>query len=225
MLNDRPTLSWTEITGATHYTITLQSDDSIVRTIIATGSPLPYPQEWESLQAEGASYRLIVESDGKSSGDTTPGFSLLEKRDEFMPKVERLQQRTLAEPARTLLLAELYLSYNLRSEAVELLTALPDADKIIAVQNLLGETYLNMGLVVQGQAAYTRMAELAETQSFVESQAQALVGIGWVACAVRDFAAVTANWSQAQAIYEEHDLAAQTEAVKALLQEKDKTCG
>src|SRR5690606_6628974 len=112
----------------------------------------------------------IVAAGDKTSGTETPGFSLLENQDEFKAKVARLQQRVSAEPARTLLLAELYLSRNLRSEAIDLLTALRDADQIIAAQSLLGETYLNMGLVAQGQAAYTRMAELAESQGFRESQ-------------------------------------------------------
>lgn len=224
VMNDRPTLTWHEITGAATYTVTLESDDGITRTIVAPSSPLPYPTQWEPLQAEGASYRLIVAAGDKSSGEETPGFSLLEDQDEFKAKVARLQQRVPAEPARTLLLAELYLSRNLRSEAIDLLTALPDADQIIAVQSLLGETYLNMGLVSQGQVAYTRMAELAESQGFIESQAQALTGLGWAACALRDLDTVNKQWSQAQALYDQHSLSAQAAAVQGLLVDIQKRC-
>ncbi len=224
VMNDRPTLVWQEIAGADSYTVTLESDDGITRTIVAAGSPLSYPSDWKPLEAEGASYQLLVTAGDKSSGDETPGFSLLEDQDEFKAKIERLQQRVPAEPARTLLLAELYLSRNLRSEAIDLLTALADADEIIAVQSLLGETYLNMGLVAQGQAAYTRMAELGESQGFIESQAQALTGLGWAACAARDLDGANEHWSQAYALYDQHGLAAQTETVNALLVGTDKRC-
>jgi hypothetical protein len=223
-MNDRPTLVWHEIIGAASYTVTLESDDGITRTIFASGSPLPYPAEWEPLQAEGASYRLIVAAGDKTSGEETPGFSLLEDQDEFKAKVERLQQRVSVEPAHTLLLAELYLSRNLRNEAIDLLTALPGANEIIAVQSLLGETYLNMGLVAQGQAAYAHMAELATAQGFIESQAQALTGLGWAACAVRDLDAVNGYWFQAHTIYDQHDIGAQTKATQALLTDVQKRC-
>jgi hypothetical protein len=224
VMNDRPTLVWHAIADAANYTVTLESDDGITRTIVAPSSPLPYPTQWEPLQAEGASYRLIVTAGDKTSGEETPGFSLLEDQDEFKAKVARLQQRVSAEPAHTLLLAELYLSRNLRSEAVDLLAALPRANEIIAVQSLLGETYLNMGLVAQGQAAYTRMAELAKAQGFVESQAQAFTGLGWAACAVRDLDAVNEQWSQAYNLYDQLDLDTQAAALNTLSIEIEKRC-
>jgi hypothetical protein len=224
VLTDRPTLVWHEIAGAASYTVTLESDDGVTRTIIADGSPLPYPAAWEPLQADGASYRLVVATADKTSGEETPGFSLLEDQAAFLDRVHRLEQRSLPEPAHTLLLAELYLSRALRSEAVDLLTALPNADQIIAVQGLLGETNLNMGLVDEGQAAYSRMLELAQAQGFIESQAQALIGLGFAACAQPDFDAVTGYWSQAHDLLDQHGLTTQGESIQKLLREIDKTC-
>lgn len=224
VLNDRPTLVWHEVAGATSYTVTLESDDELIRTTVAAGSPLPYPAEWEPLQGEGASYRLLVQTTDQSSGAKTPGFSLVENQQAILGQIERLRQRPLEDPARSLLLAELYLSYSLRSEAIDLLTALSDADQIIAVQSLLGETYLNMGLVAEGQAAYTRMLTLAQTDGFPESQAQALVGLGFAACAVAAPDAAQQHWLQASELYDQYSLTAQAETVQTLLVEGTKQC-
>lgn len=213
VLSDRPTLAWEavrdrtllgdaeKLVHAAAYTVTLESDDGISRVTVASGSPLPYPEEWPSLQGEGASYRLVVVADGASSSEDTPGFSLLEDADEFRAKVARLEQRPLAEPARSLLQAELYLSYGLRSEAVELLDATPGAEQAPAVQSLLGDTYWNMGLVDRAKTAYTRLLELAQAGGYIEAQGDALVGLGRVACALADADGAEEYWGQARLLF------------------------
>lgn len=96
---------------------------------------------------------------------------MLENMDALTAKLERLQARPLTEPARSLLLAELYLSYGLRSEAVELLDAIPGADETPAVQSLLGDTYWNMELAEQAEAAYARLLELAQDSAMWKRRA------------------------------------------------------
>ena len=225
VLGDRPTLVWHEIAGATSYTVTLEGDDGIIRTTVAAGSPLPYPADWEPLQAEGASYQLVVATAHATSGENTKGFSLLESQEDLQSKIERLRQRPLEEPARTVLLAELYLSQGLRSETVELLEALPGGGDLIAVQSLLGDTYLKMGLVAEGEAAYRRMLELAQAGGFAEAQAEALTGLGWAACAERNLDAVTQNWAQARDVYEQNGFAGQLDAGTRLLDSAAMECG
>jgi hypothetical protein len=222
VLNDRPTLVWSDLAGATSYTVTMESDDGLIRTTVATGSPIAYPAEWEPLQGEGASYLLLVQTADLASDDPEAGFSLIENQEALLSQVERLRQHPVEEPMRTLLLAELYLSYSLYSEAVELLVTLPDAGEIIAVQSLLGETYLLMGLVDKGRAAYERM--LAQADGYPESQAQALIGLGLAFCATRNLGAAQHHWSQAYDLYDQHGLAAQAEMVKTIQAESAKQC-
>ena len=61
----------------------------------------------------------------------TPGFSLLENQDEILTSIERLNQRPLSETALTMVLAELFRNYDLRSEAIERLWSAPQADDLV----------------------------------------------------------------------------------------------
>lgn len=226
VIDDHPPLVWQEIGGATSYTVTLESDDSQERLpIIANSSPLPYPATWPPLEGLGASYQVIVTANnGVASDPKTPGFSLLEEPAPLQAKIERLRQRPLPEPALTILLAELYLRANLRSETVALLTALPNADQLVAVQQLLGETYLNMGLVDQSEAAYTRLLTLAQEQGLIEAEATAHMGLGYTSCARSQPEQGKEHWSQAHVLYQQIPLSARADEVADLLTQADKEC-
>ena len=100
---------------------------------------------------------------------------------------------------------------------MELLEALPGGGELIAVQSLLGDTYLKMGLVAEGEAAYRRMLELAQAGGFAEAQAEALTGLGWAACAERNLDAVTQNWAQARDLYQRNGFAGQLDSGTRLL--------
>ncbi len=226
VIDDHPPLVWQEITGATSYTVTLESDDGQDRPpVIANNSPLPYPATWPPLEGLGASYQVVVTaSNGIESDPKTPGFSLFEEPAQLQAKIARLRQRPLPEPAITILLAELYLHANLRSETVALLTALPDADQLVAVQQLLGETYLNMGLIDQSEAAYTRLLTLAQEQGLVEAEAAAYGGLGYVSCAHAQPEQGKEHWSQAHVLYQQIPLSARADEVADLLTQADKEC-
>ncbi len=80
-----------------------------------------------------------------------------------------------------LLLAELYLSdgYRLRSEAAELLSGAAVED-LASAQVLLGEVYLEMGLVDEAQAAFDKALALAQKSGLPEFEAGAEFGLGTV---------------------------------------------
>lgn len=226
VIDNRPSLVWEEIAGATSYTVTLESDDGQKRPpVLADSSPLPYPATWSPLEGLGASYQVVVTANnGVESDPETPGFSLIEEPDPLQAKIARLRQRPLPDPALTILLAELYLTENLRSEAVALLTALPDADQLAAVQNLRGETYLNMGLIDQSAASYTQLLTLAQAQGLVEAEAAAHVGLGYTSCARSQPEQGKEHWSQAQTLYQQIPLSARADEVAALLAQADQQC-
>jgi hypothetical protein len=220
ILNDRPSLVWSEISGASSYTVTLLGDDGIARPpIVAPQAWLAYPEEWESIQGDGASYRLQVEGAGEVTDVATPGFSLLPpiEKEALNAKESHLRTRPFHEVGLTLLLAHLYLSYDLRSEAVEVLNALPNASEFVAVQELLGDTYLEMGLVAEAQSAYTLMLQRAKSSGIVEAQAAAQVGSGHVACVQLNAEMAESSWQQALALYTDIGLDDLVREVDALL--------
>lgn len=130
---------------------------------------------------------------------------------------ERLRELPLDELTQTLLLADLYLKYDLRTEAVELLEALPRAVQVPAVQQRLGEVYLGMGITEAAQQAFSRTLEMARADGFLESEASALTGLGRVACVQFNTQQAEQYWGQAFALYEQIEYEATAQGVKDLL--------
>jgi hypothetical protein len=227
VMNDRPTLAWQAVDGASTYTVTLDSDDGVLRSSITTSATeLPYPEEWEPLQEEGASYQLIVETSNGTTSLNTPGFSLLSRADRTVVQsvAERLRELPLDELTQSLLLADLYLKYDLRTEAVELLEALPEAVQGPAIQQRLGEVYLGMGITGAAQQAFVRTLEMAQADGFLESEASALMGLGRVACVQFNAQQAEQYWTQALALYEQIEHEATAQEVKELLNSVNEQC-
>lgn len=230
VLDDRLALRWHVLPGVGAYTVTLVSDDGQERTAVtASGGELAYPDTWPPLQAGGANYRLHVERGGRRSdeGDTFgQGFSLLnpDQMARVRDQAAHLRKRPLTETALTLLLAELYLSYDLRSEAVEMLVALPDGDQVVAVQRLLGETYLAMGLSTEAEMAFYQALALAQAAGLPEDEAAAHFGLGLAACGQWDETEAQEQWEQAREQYQTLGMAVQTEEVAKWLADVAQTC-
>jgi hypothetical protein len=227
VMNDRPALAWQAIDGASTYTVTLDGDDGVHRSSITTSATeLAYPEEWEPLQGEGASYWVIVEASNGITSLDTPGFSLLspEESAHVQSVAERLRELPLDETTQNLLLADFYLTHELWTEAMELLEALPEAAQLPAVQQKLGEVYLGMGITGAAQRTYERTLEMAQAGGFLESEASALVGLGRVACIQFDAPQAVQYWTEALALYEQFEYEANAQEVKELLGSANDQC-
>jgi tetratricopeptide (TPR) repeat protein len=152
------------------------------------------------------------------------GFSLLDpdKAARVRDQVERLRRRPLTEPALTLLLAELYLGYGLRSEAVEMLEFLPGGNQVAAIQQLLGETYLTMGLFAEAETAFERA--LAQAAGLPEAEAAAHFGLGQAACGQWKGARAQEQLHEAQAQYQALEMAAQADEMAKWLEKAAENC-
>jgi len=220
VLSERPLIRWHPLAGVETYTVTLQSDDGLERPpIVVTGSELPYPADWPPLQANGATYVVSVEGGGRRSseaGVTGTGFSLLppQQAQRLREQEERLRRRPLQEPDLTLLLAELYRSYGLRSETVTLLAGAPEGENTVAVQLTLGYTYLDMGLFAEAGSVFERALALARQQGLLEIQARAHFGLGLAQCGLGREEDARGHWQAARDAYQQLGLlndATQTE--------------
>ena len=209
--SDRPTLRWHALTNTDVYTITLISDDGVKRTPVrASGGELAYPAAWPSLAGGGVSYRLVVQAGARSSEEAVAGeakswgFSLLgpAKAAQLQSQEEKLGERQLGKDALTLLLAELYLNdaYRLRSEAAELLSGAA-VENLASAQVLLGEVYLEMGLIDEARTAFDRALMLAQQAGLPEIEAGAEFWLGTAACLRWDNRQAEAHWQAAQAKY------------------------
>lgn len=234
VLSDRPTLRWHAISGATTVTVTLESNDGLARTAkVVSGAELAYPDDWPPLQRNGADYTLSVKPTTVMSvtlSSSGSGFTALddERAARVQALAERLKARPLSEAARALLLAELYLHhderYPLRSEAAELLRNAPDGDKIRAIQQLLGEVYLQMGLFAEAEQPLERALSLAAAAGESEFEADALLQLGMVSCIRSNHDKAVEHWQAAQAKYAGLALAARAEQAAAKLQTAANDC-
>ena len=209
--SDRPMLRWHTLTNTDAYTITLVGDDRRERPPVrAGGGELAYPDAWPALMGGGASYRLVVQAGERSSEEEVSGkdkfwgFSLLEPANatQLQNQEAKLRARPFNEDALTLLLAELYLNdaYKLRSEATGLLSEAVVED-LASAQVLLGEVYLEMGLVDEAQAAFDKALALAQKSGLPEFEAGAEFGLGTVSCLRWDRGQAEAHWQTAKDQY------------------------
>jgi tetratricopeptide (TPR) repeat protein len=192
--------------------------------VAARGGELAYPDAWPPLKAGGADYQLIVEGGSRRSdegGAFGQGFSRLnpDQAARVQSRAAHLRRRPLSEPALTLLLAELHLGYGLRSEAAEMLAALPGGDQIAAIQHRLGEAYLKMGLFAEAEAALERALALAQAAGWQEAEAAAHAGLGLAACGRWDAAEAQGQWKKAQAQYQALEMETQAGEVAGWLKQ------
>lgn len=220
--SDRPMLHWHTLANTAVYTVTLVSDDGLERpSVEASGGELLYPEGWPVLMGDGASYRLVVQADERSSEEEASdeikpwGFSLLDpaRAAQLQSQEDKLRSRPLGEDVLTLLVAELYLSdaYRLYSEAAELLSG-ESGENLAAAQVLRGDLYLQMALVDEAQETFDEAMLLAQQGGLPEFEAGARFGLGTAACLRWDRAQAEDDWRAAQAKYEMLGLAQQAQA-------------
>jgi len=234
VLSDRPTLRWNVISGMMAVTVTMESNDGLVRPAkVVSGIELAYPEDWPPLQRNGADYTLLVQPTTALSvilSSAGAGFTALDdgRAARVQALAERLQERPLSDAARALLLAELYLHhderYPLRSEATELLRNLPDGDRIRAIQQLLGEVYLQMGLFAEAEQPLERALSLAAAAGETEFEADALLQLGMVSCLRSNHDEAVEHWQAAQAKYAALALTARAGQAAAKLQTAANDC-
>lgn len=219
---ERPLLRWQSPPGIETVTLMLLSDDGIERPpVTVSGSETTYPEEWEPLQAGGASYRLQI-----SDGITSTGFSLLEAEtiNQLRQQTEVIQVQVETEPGRTLVLAELLLYYGLWSEVVDLLSALPDGARETAVQKQLGQTYLFMGLFDEAHAALSQSLLSAQRANLPEAAANVSYLLGWATCGLGQVSETQTHWNAALQQFQTLDLAKMSEEISKQLSRAADIC-
>jgi len=184
LLNDKPTLRWNSVAGATSYTVSITGEGVNWKTQVSD-TQIVYPGE-QPLQP-GGYYLLIVTADtGASSIDDKNqglGFSLLEatQAQQVRSQAQEIAQQPWIEQAKTLALVNLYLDNGLTFEAVEMLENLVNSGVETApIYNSIGKLYLNfLALVPEAKPYYAKAVELADSND-IEEQAAAQEGLGQV---------------------------------------------
>ncbi len=186
LLNDRPflVLHSGNDGGETLRVISILSDDSQEREPIESADEsIPWPESWPAIKP-GGTYVLLIGDESADPGETLGrGFWLIDaaQTEAVRSRAAKLKELGLSDAGLDLLLAELYRSYGLNAEAIQLLEPLTGIVPSPNIWLSLGRIYMETGLPQEAFLAYTEALELAELSGDLLSAGEAHIGLALVA--------------------------------------------
>ena len=177
LLNDKPSISWHAVPGAINYTVRLTeitgSGLDWERTVDNSSKleldeiKMPYPDDAPALQP-GSKYKLIVEARSQTTQKPiepgTAQFTMLSKEDieQVREAVEKIDKSNLSKEDKAFLMSDVYKDKKLNAEMREMLeTLVREGSQKAKVYRLLGELYLQQGLIDFAKVRYETAVRLA----------------------------------------------------------------
>ncbi len=198
LLNARPTIRWMPLADANRYVVIVRSLNELWRKEVrinpdkqvssANKKPalkplsLAYPNDAPSLTF-GEDYFLSVIANGRSSDEEQQpnlGFSLLPPEQAKQVRKEEKNIRALGLPGQStqFIIAQLYATYGLNAEAIEVLDVLTRSTNISVVWGVLGDRYREIGLNRMAENCYDAAVRLAQQSKEPEGEALARYALG-----------------------------------------------
>lgn len=173
ILTSTPLLRWNQVSGTTAYTVQIRrwKEETNETEITYSGEPLK----------EGRRYRVTIITNNGAKEEETVGFTLLDKdtQEKVLNEVKTINQLTLSTEEKSIILAQLYRSYELYSDAINVLEDLiKQGSQTLIVYQLLGETYLDTKLPQLAKNPYEKALQLAIGTENVSVQADIQKGLG-----------------------------------------------
>jgi hypothetical protein len=176
LFSPNPILRWTPVQGATIYTVEIRGWPKFLwGAQISNKTVLTYPIDAPRLKP-GVDYKLIVFAGDNNSSEEPirPGFGfrILDPKEVSIIANEQNQIESLGLPtnATGYMIAYLYSTNGLRAEAIQRLELLLTQTNAPAVARLLGDLYLEVGLVREAEAYYLTALKLYTAQNDIEGQ-------------------------------------------------------
>lgn len=179
LLNYKPSISWHAVPGVINYTVRLveitgpgldweRTVDNF-STLDLGEIKMPYPDDALALQP-GSKYELIVEAISQATQKRiepgTAQFRMLSKEEiqEVRAAIEKIDKSNLSKEEKAFLLSDIYKDKELNAEMREMLEGLViEGSQKAKVYRLLGELYLQQGLIDFAKVRYETAVRLATT--------------------------------------------------------------
>jgi hypothetical protein len=224
VLGTHPLIKWTAVDGASGYTVSVRGggvDWTSAEEVQDT--QLAYPDDAPPLQP-GETYKVIVQAgDASSDQEGVPGlgFTVLgaEEARAVRDAEGRIKALRLDPASASLLVAHLYQSHKLYSEAAETLGGVAANAKSPAVSRLLGDLYLTTGLNRAAEEQYVGALGLSKAGGDIEGQALAQEKLGRVYSALGNKDQAAASLQQALDVYSKLGDSSMTEQINQELAE------
>jgi hypothetical protein len=173
LITTHPTLRWTAVKGATSYKVMVRGKD-LLWSAVVNSTELVYPPEAPRLKSE-IDYRLTVIAERGGTSDQSGiglSFSVLKSDDKktVLSEQKQIENLGLAAGPTQFVIAHLYADCGLYAEAIEGLEGVSQNFRMAAVQKLLGDLRVNIGLPQQAEADYLNSLQLAKAEHDDEGQ-------------------------------------------------------
>ncbi len=193
LLDDRPTLSWSPVEGATNYQVTFFANgEPVGATVETTETTISYPEDWDALEPGGYDnfpisantiyefgYSLEVLADTGTTSYDTPRLPaemeviLLDPdhADRVLQARSQIEQLDLVEDAKTVAIARIYTDNLLVVDAIATLETLVPANaepvpEKAAIYQQLGDLYWNyLGIAPEAEQYYSLAAEVVASDN------------------------------------------------------------
>lgn len=184
LLSAHPTLRWTPVQGVSRYVIEIRGENLLWATEVTAGTQVVYPDTATPMKP-GVDYKLIVAAGNGAISDEPGvglGFSLLSPKDAKAVLQEEKQIESLGLPPgpTDFLIAHLYADHGLYAEAIERLEGISQKFKEAAVQKLLGDLFMDIGLPRQAEGRYLNALDLSATENDEEGQMLVHKALGYI---------------------------------------------
>lgn len=225
VFTERPLLRWSAVPEAKKYTVQLiENGTETIWQAETDQTQIEYPGQ-PAIKPE-VRYWLIVKTDnGVSSSDPSPQFKRLtpEKSQLLQSQIQQIQAQKLPLEVEAIAMAYLYRVYDLNAEAIELLEAQVKQGKSgspsYATYKLLGESYRQVGLVKESEAAYLQALTLAQETNDVFAQAEIQYQLGDIQLDLNNLPEAKKLMLQSQKSYQDLGDSAKTQEIDQLLEE------
>ena len=161
IISDRPHIRWNVVQGTTYYTVKIDDinwEKKTDKTEIIYDGDRP-------LQPETRYWVTVTTDQGLSSQqETEVGFNVSDEQTKktVLEAVEKIKKQPLSPTEKGLILAYLYRGYKLYDNATNVLEELVNqGSSEVTVYQLLGDTYLEIGLPQLARNTYQKGLELA----------------------------------------------------------------
>jgi tetratricopeptide (TPR) repeat protein len=168
LLSPYPTVQWSPIVGVDAYAVAIRGSQ-FFWAIRHSGTQFVYPASAPPLRP-GVDYKLIVQAGDRSSSEEPGvglGFSILDGKERAGVEKEQQRIESLGLPDGTaqFLIASLYAANGLRAEAIQRLEVISTQLKVAAVPRLMGDLYMEVGLIRQAEASYLKALDLCKAEN------------------------------------------------------------
>ncbi|WP_449416900.1 tetratricopeptide repeat protein [Phormidium nigroviride] len=193
LLNDKPSISWHAVPGVINYTVRLaeitgpgldweRTVDNF-STLDLGEIKMPYPDDAPALQP-GSKYELIVEAISQATQKRiepgTAQFRMLSKEDieEVRAAIEKIDKSNFSKEEKAFLLSDIYKDKELNAEMREMLEGLViEGSQKAKIYRLLGDIYLQQGLIDFAKVRYEMAVSLARNAQDSKELDEAQVGL------------------------------------------------